>query len=139
MGKAIKEAKVKVGGQAGPMGKGQGVPLTQAVGQGGLKGAMEGKPMMGANSQVPGMKGLAERVEAAGKGLGSGVGAPKGMFGKTLFGNKEKFNQLYKRKMQQLQNVNPGSMAPPGQPMGGGVTKLGPPTHGGLVSKTAKY
>lgn len=131
MGKAIKEAKVKVEGQAGPMGKGQGVPLTQAVGQGGLKGAMEGKPM-GPNAQVPGIKGLFERARAAGKVPGSGVGAPRGMFGKTLFGNKEKFNQLFQKRKQQFQNVN----TPPGQPMSNpvgsdgtpGVAKLPPPT-----------
>jgi len=155
MGKAIKEAKVKVGGQAGPMGQGQGVPLTQAVGQGGLQGAMDGKPIS-ANTQVPGAKGLWDRVQSTGrlpgkvgqlwKTFGGGkVNVPgqkaggifSGAFGK-LAGNKQ-FQQLLKKRQGFLGNVfgksGPG-MAPPGQPVSNPVghtatpevAKLPPPT-----------
>ena len=150
MGKAIKEAKVKVGGQAGPMGQGQGVPLTQAVGQGGLKGAMDGKPVS-ANTQVPGAKGLWDRVQSTGRlpgkigqvwdkfsggkrvnvpgqiGGGLFTGA-RGVFGK-LAGNKQ-FQQLIKKRQGLIGNIfgksGPG-MATPGQPVNNPVGHAGTP------------
>lgn len=126
MGKAIQDARVKVGGQAGPMGQGQGVPLTQAVGQGGLKSAMDGQPL-GPNSQVPGAKGLLDRANSTGRvgGLFSGVAnklqnkmqdSKEGLWGKTLFGrmglgNNKQFNQLLKQKL--------GGVPEQGKPKGG--------------------
>ncbi len=54
MGKAIKGASVKVQGQAGPLGK--GMPLTQAVGEGGAASVAQGQPIQ-PNTQAPGFKG----------------------------------------------------------------------------------
>ena len=78
MGRAIRGTKVKVDGQAGPLGK--GMPLTQAAGPGGAatrfgpesfwrgsRAIAETTRNMKAAPQVPGYKGLMERARAAGR------------------------------------------------------------------------
>ena len=145
MGRAIRGATFKAGGQAGPLGK--GVPLTKAAGPGGLGEVAAGK--VGTQTpQVPGFKGLMERRRAA---AFNKMG--KSRLLSQLRPSQEQFNTIWDKRMQQrvnrggffgrawnkLQNkMTPQQpqqpMQPPGQPDPGGATMLPPPT-GGLISK----
>lgn len=155
MGKAIKGTSVKVEGQAGPLGK--GMPLAQAVGSGGAASVAQGQPIQ-PNTQAPGFKGLMKRAgdsASSTPGIGTGVGVmPKSnlfsrMFAKNpemqkrlnlAFQKKQQankyggmsgmFRKAYDQKQANLNAQAPGQVQPTG-----GVTQLGPPTHGGLVSK----
>lgn len=73
MGRVLKDATVKVGGQGGPLSK--GVPLIKAVGPGGLVGLAHGKRVQ-PNMQVPGFKSLIQRG-IDGKKLKKPPGWPK--------------------------------------------------------------
>jgi len=124
MGRAIKNTTLKVGGRAGPLGK--GVPMTKAAGPGGI--ATPGW------TKSPRMKGLFDRAIAAGKhpertggggvpdrrlwntfggksGSGNMQPPPGGnLFQKTLFGkfglgSEDKFNDIFKQRMGQIKNM----------------------------------
>ncbi len=138
MGRAFKDTSVKVGGQAGPIGK--GVPMTEAAGPGGQIKTLMSKALEKQQGQTAnGFGGIA----AAQKGMGRP--APRSMFARMFAGNPKiqkrindawqakqqrqrygglggRFAQFFDQKKQQANrgmapgSMAPGSMAPPGQP-----------------------
>lgn len=58
MGRVLKDTKVKVSGMEGPLKK--GIPLSMAIGKGGIYGLYMGRPVT-PSMQVPGFKSLLKR------------------------------------------------------------------------------
>lgn len=141
MGRAIKDTKVQVGGQAGPLGK--GMPLSKAAGP-------------GAN----GFGGISGRFKQAAAQKGFGKPQKTSMFGRMFAGNPEiqkKIQTAFQAKQQrqkygglggrfrqwydQNKQGNPGALVPPGQQPPAGVqptqqpVPISQPPTGGLVSK----